>query len=185
MRNKILAVAMAVAGVAVSGVSMAATQGNVGATSSGTAVINATIPKLIRITGLTDVTITPTNSATGFNAVVSAPGAGCVRQNGNGTYGIVATSANGAALDALTPLILNDGAFVLKNGALSLAYGLEWKASPLAYATNLGLQTPDSISLGSCAPSGNNLGVNISATALDDALAGTYTDTVTLVVTPE
>jgi hypothetical protein len=185
MRNKILVLAMAAAGVAFSGASVAANQGTVGATSSGDVVINATIPKLIRITGLTDVTINPTNSATGFDAVVNAPGNGCVRQNGSGTYGIVATSVNGAAIDALTPLPVGDGAFVLKSGTLSLAYSLQWKGAPLPYATNVGSQAPDSTSLGSCAATGSNLGVNISAAALDDALAGTYTDTVTLVVTPE
>lgn len=174
MRNKILAVAMAVAGVAVSGVSMAATNGSVGATSTGTVVINATIPKLIRITDLADITITPTNTATGFNPATGSSPA-CVRQNGAAaTYGIVATSANGS--------------FQLVNGVLApVTYSLTWGGTALAYSTALAAQTPESNTLGSCTATAGKLGVAITAAALDGAVgsATAYTDTVTLVVTPE
>jgi len=180
MRNKILAVAMAVAGVALSGVSMAATQGNVGATSSGTAVINATIPKLIRITGLADITV---DVATATGTIVDATGYvddatgfsdACVRQNGaTATYGLVATSANGS--------------FGLDNGASTVPYTLSWGGTDLTYNVALAAQTPDSTTLGSCTPATNKLGVKITAANLNTAEGSTtdYTDTVTLVVTPE
>lgn len=175
MRNKILAVAMAVAGVALSGVSMAATNGTVGATSTGTVVINATIPKLIRITGLADVTMVlpaPVDDDLGYTAAATGASTACVRQNGTGAkYGILATSANSG--------------FNLKSGTLTVPYTVKWGGSALAYSSNLAGQTPDSTSLGSCVAVANKLQVEISASALNDALAGTYTDTVTLVVTPE
>lgn len=175
MRNKILAVAMAAAGVAFSGMSMAATtQGSVGATSTGTVDITMTVPKLIRITNLATITITPTYTATGFDPASGSSDA-CVRQNGAGAkYGIVATSANGS--------------FALKSGALAtVPYSLKWGGAGLTYNTNLAAQTPESTSLGSCTATAGKLAVDITAADMNAAegSATPYTDTVTLVVTPE
>ena len=178
MRNKILAVAMAVAGVAFSGASVAATQGTVGATSSGSVVINATIPKLIRITGLANITMVlpaPVDDDLGYTAAATGSSPACVRQNGGtATYGILATSANTA--------------FELANGALApVPYTLTWGGAALAYNTALTAQTPDSTTLGACGAVADKLEVSISAADLNDAEGSStpYTDTVTLVVTPE
>lgn len=178
MRNKFLAVAMAAVGLAVSGVSMAATNGTVGATSTGTVVINATIPKLIRITGLADITMVlpaPVDDDLGYTAAATGSSPACVRQNGGtATYGIVATSANTA--------------FELTNGTLApVPYSLTWGGTALAYNAALTAQAPDSTTLGSCADVAGKLEVSIAAADLNDAegSAVDYTDTVTLVVTPE
>lgn len=176
MRNKILVLAMAAAGVAFSGASLAASDGSVGATSTGTVVINATIPKLIRITGLADITMTVPAAvdAGGYNTPATGSSTACVRQNGTGArYGIVATSANSA--------------FDLKSGALTVPYTLKWGGAALGYNSNLAAQVPDSTTLGACAPVADKLQVEISAAALNTAegSATDYTDTVTLVVTPQ
>lgn len=180
MRNKTLVLAMAAAGVAFSGASVAATQGTVGATSSGSVVINATIPKLIRITDLADITVDVAAAtativdATGYADDATGFSNACVRQNGaTATYGIKATSANGS--------------FDLKSGTLTVPYTLSWGGTDLTYDTALTAQTPDSTSLGNCTPATNKLGVKITAANLNDAEGSTtdYTDTVTLVVTPE
>lgn len=177
MRNKILVLAMAAAGVAFSGASVAATDGNVGATSTGTVVINATIPKLIRITGLADITMTvpaAVDPDLGYTTPATGSSTACVRQNGTGArYGIVATSANSA--------------FDLKSGTLTVPYTLKWGGAALGYNSNLAAQVPDSTTLGACAPVADKLQVEISAAALNTAQgsATAYTDTVTLVVTPQ
>ncbi|MGB4342400.1 MAG: hypothetical protein WBJ03_02170, partial [Moraxellaceae bacterium] len=162
MRNKILAVAMAVAGVAFSGASVAATQGTVGGTSSGSVVINATIPKLIRITDLANITVDVAAAtativdATGYAADATGFSDACVRQNGaTATYGIKATSLNGS--------------FVLKSGTLTVPYTLSWGVTDLTYNTALTTQTPDSTSLGSCTPVTDKLGVKITAANLNTA----------------
>lgn len=177
MRNKILVLAMAAAGVAFSGASVAATQGTVGATSSGSVVITATIPKLIRITDLADITVdvaAATTNADGYAADATGSSDACVRQNSTtATYGIKATSLNGS--------------FVLKSGTLTVPYTLSWGVTDLTYNTALTTQTPDSTSLGSCTPVTDKLGVKITAANLNTAEGSTtaYTDTVTLLVTPD
>ena len=50
--------ALCVAGLLTSGVSQAATQGSLGATSSGSVSIGASVPNRVQISGLTDVSFT-------------------------------------------------------------------------------------------------------------------------------
>lgn len=168
MRNKILAVAMAAAGVAVSATSMAATNGNVGTTSAGTAVINLTIPSLIRITDLADVNL-GTYNGDSIDRTGSSPA--CVRRNSAGNYSVTATSANGSFVLTSVP-------------ATTIPYTLTWGGTGLTYGAALGGQVADSATLGSCTPVAGKLGVNVPAAGMDAAQPGAYTDTVTVTVAP-
>lgn len=169
MRNKILAVAVAAAGVAFSGVSMAATDGTVGATSSGTSVITLTIPSLIKVSGFTDIALGTYN---GDGVARSGASAACVSRNSAGNYTVTATSTNTS--------------FNLKSGALAttIPYSVTWGGAALTYNTALGGQVADSSTLAACTPVAGKLGVSVPAAGMDAALPGSYTDTVTITVAP-
>jgi len=168
MRNKILAVAMATAGLTVSTFSMAATNGSVGPTSAGTAIINLTIPSLIRITDLADVNLGIYNGD-GLDRSGASPA--CVRRNSAGNYSVTATSANGSFVLTSVP-------------ATTIPYALTWGGTALAYGAALGGQVADSATLGACVPVAGKLSVNVPAAGMDAAEPGAYADTVTVTVAP-
>lgn len=169
MRNKILAVAMAAAGLAGSGVSMAATDGTVGATSNGSSVINLIIPSLIRVTGFADITLGTYN---GDSLARSGSSPACVSRNSAGNYSVAASSANGS--------------FALKSGVLAttIPYTVTWSGTGLTYSAVTGSFAADSNTLAACTPVAGRLAVGVPAAGMDAALPGTYTDTVTILVSP-
>ncbi len=171
MKLNKFAVAAMVAGMGLSAGAMAATQGTVGATSQGDLLIEVTVPALIRITDLADINL-GTYNGDGVDRTGTSPA--CVRRNNAGTYGIVATSANGSFT------MVPDGA-----AATTVAYTVSWGGAPLTYNTNLPAQVADSATLGACAPVAGKLSVTAAATALDAAEPDRYTDTLILTVTPE
>lgn len=164
-------VAGVVAGMGLSASAMAATDGTVGATSSGTALVDVTVPALIRITGLADINL---GSYTGDGLDMTGTSPACVRRNSAGTYGLVATSANGS-------FVMNPAGAA----ATTVAYTVSWGGSALTYNTNLPTQAADSATLGACAPVAGKLSVTATGAALDAAEPDTYSDTLTLTVTPE
>lgn len=168
MRNKILAVAIAAAGLTVSASSIAATDGTVGATSTGTAVINLTIPSLIQITDLADVAL-GTYNGDGIDRAGSSPA--CVRRNSAGNYSVTATSVNGSFELTSVPVT-------------TIPYDLTWGGTALAYGVALGGQVADSATLGVCIPVAGKLSVNVPAAGMDAAQPGAYADTVTVMVAP-
>ncbi|MDF1822938.1 MAG: hypothetical protein P1U64_15270 [Alcanivoracaceae bacterium] len=163
---------VAAAGLMASGSAMAATQGTVGATSSGSSIVSILIPDLIRITNLADITFADYNGD-GLDRTLGSPA--CVRTNGATTYGIVATSANG--LYELNPS--------LGTTTTTIPYTVTWGGTNLAYNTNLAAQGVDSTTLGACTAVADKLQVTITGANLDAAEADSYQDTVTLTVTPE
>lgn len=170
MRNKILAVAMAAAGLAVSGVSMAASDGTVGATSNGSSVINLIIPSLIRVTGFADITLGTYN---GDSLPRSGASPACVSRNSAGNYSVAATSANGG--------------FALKSGVLAttIPYTVAWSGTSLTQGgPAVGSFAADNNTLAACTPVAGRLAVDVPAAGMDTALPGTYTDTVTILVAP-
>lgn len=168
MRGKYLVAGVAVVGLgAAGGGLLAATQGLPGATSTGTLKINLTIPPLIRISGLTDINLGPylgTGNLTGTSGA-------CVRRNGTGTYSVTATSTNIFRLA----------------GPASVPYTVTWGGRGLNHGEVLLGQATDAAALGDAcgASSAEKVGITAQAADLQAASAGTYTDTVTLVVASE
>ena len=172
--------ALCVAGLLTSGVSQAATQGSLGATSSGSVSIGASVPNRVQISGLTDVSFTNQDPA---SAAASAQNV-CVWSNTSTKGYNVTASGSGTA-----------SAFTLANGALTVPYSVEWAqtsgqstGTALATGTALtGLKSTATNALCASGPSTSaSLIVRMSAASLQTMQAATsYTGTLTLLVAPE
>lgn len=173
---KKLTAAMALGGcVALMGGTVnAASQGSVGtANSAGTVDISVTIPTLIRVHGLSDIAFTfdpGTTEAQEIDFCVSG-------NNAAGTYTAVLTSG--------------EGAFQLNNAGAKLAYHAEYDGTTVAAGTGdetYGLATASfglNGELGNCVTPNASMNVYVSAADLNGVAAGTYTDTMTMTVTPD
>lgn len=162
-------------------IAVAATQGTVGATSSGTVNLSLTIPKLVRIFGLTDIAL----GTYGGTGDVTGSETFCVHNNASaGTYKIRATSTNGTGTD-----------FRLKSGSDFIVYDVTFDDSTTpAGGTNLdnAVEATGPYSgtkytgagLGTCSAANASIEVKALEAALQDANPGAYTDTLTLLVTP-
>lgn len=158
----------------------AASQGNLGATSTGTVTISASVPSRARITGLADVAFTNQDPATAASNAQNV----CIWSN-TATKGYTITATGSGAASA----------FTLTNGSGTVPYAVEWAATS-GQTTGTALSTGTaSASLTtaainqtcSAAPATTaSLIVNISTANLGTMSAGTsYTGTLTLVVTPQ
>src|SRR5687767_7793733 len=159
---------------------MAASQGSLGATSTGSVGISASVPNRARITGLTDVAFTNQDPAT----AASDPQDVCVWSNtATKAYTITATG-NGAG-----------SAFTLTNGTTTVPYSVEWAAaasqtsgtaltSGTASASLTSTATHQSCASGPAASA--SLIVGIGTADLGTMSAGSsYTGTLTLLITPQ
>lgn len=159
---------------------IAATQGTLGSTSTGSLSISASVPNRIQLTGLTDVAFTNQDPSTAASNAQNV----CVWANTSTKgYNVTATGSG------------TSGAFTLANGAASVPYSVEWSGSSgaatgSALATGAALTglvsaaTDPTCSTG--AASSASLIVKLSATDLQSMQAATsYTGTLTLVVAPE
>lgn len=186
MRNKILAVAMAAAGLAVSGVSMAVavnpaavSVGAPGVTSTGSVDVTVQVQDMIRISGLDDAALQfGAYSGDGVDLTGTSPA--CVYRNGAATtYSIVASSGNGVA-----------GVFNMlrATGTELIPYVVTWGGTALSSAAApVGGLAPDSRTSTTCggAPVAGKVQVDILASELDQAEPGSYADTLTLTVAAE
>lgn len=173
-----LPVAALVAVGALAGPAHAATQGSIGATSTGSVAITATVPNRALITSLSDVTFTNADPSV---AASSSQGP-CVWSNTSTRNYTITASGSGSA-----------GAFTLAAGSSVIPYSVGWANS--ANATSLTSLTAGTASSAvasnatniSCGGSGNStLKVTIGASDLQDMIAThSYTGTLTLVVTPQ
>ena len=159
----------------------ASTQGTLGTTSTGSVVINASVPGRVRISGLTDVTFTnvdPTVAASDAQNV-------CVWSNTSTRGYSITASGSGAA-----------NAFTLSSGALPVVpYTVQWaptsgqsSGTGLTAGTALTGQTSTAINPDcSAGPSASaSLVVAIASPTLQGMTGGvTYNGTLTLVVAPE
>lgn len=177
--TRVSVLAAALIGSAFSFPAMAATQGTLGATSTGSVVITASVPNRARITGLNDVTFTnqdPNTAATSAQNV-------CVWSN-TATKGYTITASGSGAT----------GAFTLANAALIVPYSVQWAASTgqtsgtalsngISSATLISTATNQSCASGPA--SSASLVVNIGTSDLGGMQAATsYTGTLTLLVAP-
>lgn len=165
----------------VPGVAQAATQGSLGATSTGTVNITASVPNRAQITGLSDISfasVDPTVEASNAQSV-------CVWSNTSTKgYNITATGSGSA------------GAFSLASGALPVVpYSVQWSQSAsqssgtaltkgTALAGQVSTATKPTCNSGPATTS--SLIVSIAATDLQNMTASaSYTGSLTLVVAPE
>ncbi|MDB5674477.1 MAG: hypothetical protein JWM65_1459 [Sphingomonas bacterium] len=159
----------------------AATQGSLGATSTGTVTITATVPNRAQITGLSDISFTNADPTTSASSAQNS----CVWSN-TATKGYsITASGSGTA-----------GAFTLTSGALApVPYSVQWAASSgqtsgTALATGTALTGLTSTATRPTCSSGpatsSSLVVAIAASDLQDMVASaSYTGTLTLLVTPQ
>jgi hypothetical protein len=165
--------------LAIPGTAFAATQGTLGATSTGSVSIGATIPGRAQISGLTDVafgTVDPTVPASSAENV-------CVWSNTSGRGYQVTATGSGAA-----------NAFTLTSGTGTLAYSVEWAGSS-GQLSGTGLTSGTALTaLSSTATSPTcaagpaasaSLVVKMTAANLQAAVASTYNGTLTVVVAPQ
>jgi len=177
--SKRLLMAAVLAGC-VSSPSFAASQGSLGATSSGSVTISASVPNRARITGLADVTFTnqdPSVAAANAQSV-------CVWSNTATKAYTITASGSGTA-----------SAFTLSNGTSTVPYGVEWASSgsqtsgtaltaASASASLTSAATGQSCTSGPAASA--SLIVKIGTTDLGTMSAGSsYTGSLTLLVTPQ
>jgi hypothetical protein len=159
---------------------LAATQGTLGATSTGSVVITASVPNRARISGLSDVAFTNQDPASAASNAQNV----CVWSN-TATRGYTITATGSGASNA----------FTLANGALTVPYTVQWNAtsgqtSGTALSTGTAsaglVSTATAQDCASGPSSSGSLIVGISAANLQTMQAAlTYTGTLTLLVTPQ
>jgi hypothetical protein len=183
--KKLLAIALvATTGLVASGLTiekaMAATDGTLGATSTGTSAVSLTISPLYKISGIADIALgsySGTGALTGNDDV-------CVYSNGGTTYHVKVTddtalsSASFAVEDAThtfqIPMTVKWNSATGTTGNAAVAYNTQLAGT--------GANTTSS----DCSVGGNsaNLQVNLDATALQAAPAAAYSSTLTLLIEP-
>lgn len=158
----------------------AATQGTLGATSTGSLTITVSVANRAQITGLTDVAFTNIDPSTAATTAQN----NCVWSNtATKGYSITATGSG------------TSGAFTLANGALSVPYSVQWSASSgqssgtaLSAGTALAGLTSTAVNP-TCSTSpttSSSLIVSIAAPNLQNMQSATsYTGSLTLLVTPQ
>ena len=164
----------------VSGTASAATQGTLGATSTGTVAISASVPNRARITGLSDVSLVNQDPNTAFSGAQDV----CVWSN-TATKGYTITASGSGAANA----------FTLANGALTVPYSVQWSATSgattgtalTAATASAGLVSTATQQTCSSGPlKSASLIVNLGTTDLGSMQAATtYTGTLTLLVAPQ
>jgi hypothetical protein len=175
----------AITGLAIASVLMAspvaaATQGTLGATSTGNVSITASVPSRARITGLADVAFTSQDPATAASNAQNV----CVWSN-TATRGYTITATGSGTSNA----------FTLTNGSTTVPYSVAWAPSINQTSGTALISGTASGSLTSSATNqtcvsgpvaSSSLIVGISTTDLGTmSAASTYTGTLTLLVAPQ
>lgn len=170
----------AVAASLVATPAFAATQGTLGATSTGSLTITASVPSRARITGLSDVAFTNQDPATAASDAQNV----CVWSNTATKAYTVTASGSGTA-----------NAFTLTNGSSTVPYSVAWASSINQTSGSALTSGTASASLTSSAthqtcasgPTASaSLIVGIATTDLGNMSAGSnYTGTLTLLVAPQ
>ena len=183
--NKNRSIKLAIAGLAMASAftaspAFASTQGTLGATSTGTVAITASVPNRARITGLSDVAFTNQDPNTAASNAQNV----CVWSNTATKAYTITASGSGTA-----------SAFTLSNGTTTVPYSVEWASSSgqtsgtalTAGAASASLTSAATSQTCSTAPTTSaSLVVGISTANLGTMSAGSsYTGTLTLLVTPQ
>lgn len=176
MNKLIKSVVLASSIGALSGVSYAATQGTLGATSTGDFLITAVLQDLVRVSSLDDLNL-GTYSGTG---PLAGSEAFCVYRNGSGAYDATVTGDGGDGLGST---------FDLYDGSANyMAYTVTYNGNAILSGGTTGTEAGNS-SLQDCggANVANNatIAVSIAAPVLQASPTGTYTGTVTVLIAPQ
>ncbi len=157
---------------AMTGNALAATDGELGGTSEGTAVINIAKENAVKITNLDDIDL-----GTSGNLTTTATGSDdvCVYSS-TGAYGLVMTSANSE--------------FVLEaNGATTtIDYAVEWQAnitSDVTYNTLITGLVGNSLNVDCDGQTNATFTISVAPSDFNAADPGTYTDTLIMLVQPD
>ena len=179
IRMKKLLIASAIAASsAMSVTAFAASDGDIGGTSTGTLDIEVTIEDSVRISGLSDLVAT----FDGTNDIVhdDTP---CIYRNGTGLYSIVALGDGGGGTD-----------FSLGAGVTAIPYTVNWNdvataggGVPVTSGAPVENQTGADTSSTTCANTGPNsaLQLTIAANDLLGAPTGLLQGTLSITVSPE
>jgi hypothetical protein len=149
----------------------AATQGTLGATSTGTSDISLTIPEQFRISNLQDVSFGTWNGGD-----LSSHQNTCIYHNGDGSYSITATSSTGS--------------FALQKGSDFIPFEVYFNNAPTpSGGTNLPYNSATPTTGGNttssdCSTGGlsANIRVRIAEANLQAANAGAYNATLSLII---
>jgi hypothetical protein len=172
--------AACIAALMANGTALAATQGSLGTTSTGSISIGASVPNRVQISGLADVSFANQDPATPAANAQNV----CVWSNTSTRgYNVTATGSGAGS------------AFTLAGGASTVPYAVEWagssgQSSGTALTSGAALtgltSTATSATCASGPGSSASLIVRISTANLQTMEAATaYTGTLTLVVAPE
>ena len=169
LNKTLLVAAISLAGSSFS--SFAATDGTLGADSSGTSDVMIVKDNVVQLSDVGDLDLGSFNSLT---ADLSASDAVCVF-NSTASYKVTVDSSYGA--------------YELRDGAEAIPYAVNWivgaVTAPMAHgvenAGNLGDRTSPNCNGGTNA----SFEVTVAAADFNSALPGTYTDTLTLMIEPE
>lgn len=145
-----------------------------------TTTVSVTIPALVQISGLSDIALTPTN----FGSPVTGSTTACIYTNvisPLGSYYVTATSSNASS-----------GAFRITNGSFFITYSAFWNATssptettPLTSGVKTAQQSGGNSTSLTCSGTPNaNFNISLTSTQVAAAPPATYTDTVTLLVSP-
>jgi len=155
----------------------AASQGNVGATSSGTSTISVTVPALARITAIDDIAF---GTWTGTGPLSSTDDV-CIWTSNTG-YSITASGSG------------TGGAFEMTDGTNTVPYTVKWddvagssSGTSLTSGSALAGQTSSATSTNCNGGSAltATLGIDVTESSLASAPVGTFTGTLTLLVAAE
>jgi len=159
-------------------VSLAATDGTLGATSSGTSAVGVTKTAAVMVTGIDDYAFVTDGIATADEVLTNTL---CVHSSG-GLYNVTLTSAN------------TDGtAFRMISGTDFLEYAVAWDdlvtgavPAPTTNGTAITAQNGSQVDT-DCSTNGDNatLELTLVAATYNAARAGSYTDTLTIAIAPE
>ena len=146
----------------------AATDGTLGATSSGSLNITATIDDLVNISRLDDLdvgSLSPSN--------LTATEAFCIYRNGTGAYQITATGSG------------TGGAFAVTDGSIDLPYTLTINGNAVAPGAPLSGTGANQTSIVCGATDNAALTIAFNSTEIAAANTGLYSGVLTLTVAPE
>jgi hypothetical protein len=170
MRVKNLLLALV---VVASPTAVAATDGSLGSTSSGETVVSVSVPDLVQVTVQGDIALTHTvgSSSTGSTGL-------CIYRNGSSSVELTLTSANPDASNV----------FQMAAGTSRLPYSIGLTGGDTI--TNFTSGTAESLNGADSASStcsgsySHSMDVTVQSSDLDAAAAGSYSDTVTILVEP-
>lgn len=176
LRNAITAFAAAGLVAGSMNVSAATVDGSLGLTSTGTQDVTLGITDLAKVTGIAAIGL---GNYTGTGGL-SQSDTMCVYRNGTGSYSVTLTSANAAA-----------GAFRLNAGTNFVTYAVDWTdngtvgtTTGVASGTAVTGQGGDASSQTCGGVDNATLAVGVTEAALQAAPTGSYTDVITILVSP-